>query len=282
MIRAYYRLTKPGIVWSNTLMAAAGFCLAATHAGMFDVNALIGAVAGTALVIAAACVINNYIDRDIDSKMKRTRGRALVTHDISAKAALSYAVILLLAGFSLLIFLTNWLVVGLGAVAFFSYVVLYGVAKRKTAFGTLVGTLPGGLPPVAGYVAVTGTLDLGAVLLFLLLLSWQMAHFYAIAMRRRDEYKAAGLPVWAVVYGMEATKRQIISFVVLYVAAGLALTVFGYTGIVFAVVIVILGGIWLVKGRGEANEVWAKRMFIFSLLVLLITIAMIALGGLLP
>jgi protoheme IX farnesyltransferase len=282
MVRAYYRLTKPGIVWSNTLMAAAGFCLAATHIGMFSVTALVGAVTGTALVIAAACVTNNYIDRSIDSKMKRTRGRALVTHDISVKAALSYACILLLAGFSLLIFLTNWLVVGLGAAAFFSYVVLYGVAKRKTPFGTLVGTLPGGLPPVAGYAAVTGTLDLAAVLLFLLLLSWQMAHFYAIAMRRRDEYKAAGLPVWAVVYGMEATKRQIIGFVVLYIAAGLALTVFGYTGIIFAVVIAILGGVWLVKGRGEANEMWAKRMFIFSLLVLLLTIAMIAIGGLLP
>jgi len=263
-------------------MAAAGFCLAATHVGMFNIGTLIGAIAGTALIIAAACVTNNYIDRGIDSKMKRTRGRALVTRNISAKAALSYAAILLLVGFSLLIFLTNWLVVLLGALAFFSYVVLYGMAKRKTPFGTLVGTLPGGLPPVAGYVAVTGTLDLAALLLFLLLLSWQMAHFYAIAMRRRSEYKAAGLPVWAVVYGMEATKRQIIGFVVLYIAAGVALTIFGYTGIVFAAVVVILGGVWLVKGRGVPDETWAKRMFIFSLLVLLVTIAMMAIGGLLP
>lgn len=263
-------------------MAAAGFCLAATHAGIFNVGALIGAVAGTALVIAAACVINNYIDRGIDSKMKRTRGRALVTHDISAVAALSFATILLLGGFSLLIFLTNWLVVVLGAVALFSYVVLYGVAKRRTAFGTLVGTLPGGLPPVAGYVAVTGTLDLASVLLFFLLLSWQMAHFYSIAMRRRDEYKAAGLPVWAVVYGMEATKRQVIGFVILYIAAGLTLTIFGYTGIIFAAVTTILGVMWLLKGRGKADETWALRMFLFSLAVLLITIAMIAVGGLLP
>jgi protoheme IX farnesyltransferase len=109
-----------------------------------------------------------------------------------------------------------------------------------------------------------------------------MAHFYAIAMRRRSEYKAAGLPVWAVVYGMEATKRQIIGFVVLYIAAGLALTIFGYTGVIFAAVTTILGVVWLLKGRGEANEAWATRMFVFSLLILLITIAMIALGGLLP
>lgn len=263
-------------------MAAAGFCLAATHAGTFRIEMFIGAVAGTALVIAAACVTNNYIDRNIDSKMKRTRRRALVTHDISAKAALSFAGILLLVGFGLLVILTNWPVVILGVVAFFSYVVLYGVAKRKTAFGTLVGTLPGGLPPVAGYAAVTGTLDLAALLLFLLLLSWQMAHFYAIAMRRRDEYKAAGLPVWAVVYGMQATKRQIIGFIVLYIVAGCMLTLFGYTGVTFAVATTVLGVVWLLKCRGEANESWAKRVFLFSLVVLLTTITMIAIGGLLP
>jgi len=282
MIRTYYRLVKPGIVWSNTLMAAAGFCLAATHTGKFNIGVFIGAVAGTALVIAAACVTNNYIDRGIDSKMKRTQGRALVTHNISAKAALGYAAILLLAGFCLLIPLTNWLVVVLGAVAFFSYVVLYGIAKRKTAFGTLVGTLPGGLPPVAGYVAVTGTLELAALLLFLLLLSWQMAHFYSIAMRRHDDYKAAGLPVWAVVHGMDATKHQIVGFIVLFIVASVLLTVFGYTGILFAVVTSTLGVIWLLKARGVANEQWAKRMFLFSLVVLLATITMIAIGGLLP
>jgi protoheme IX farnesyltransferase len=282
MIRAYYRLAKPGIVWSNTLMAAAGFCLAASLAGPFDFVALFGVVAGTALVIAAACVTNNYIDREIDSKMKRTRGRALVTHDITAKTALTFAGILFLVGFGLLVLFTNWLVVVLGAVAFFSYVVLYGIAKRKTALGTLVGTLPGGLPPVAGYAAVTGTLDLACLLLFLILLSWQMAHFYSIAMRRRSEYKAAGVPVWAVVYGMDATKRQIIGFVILFIVSSVSLTLFGYTGTLFAVVTAVMGIAWLVKSRGKADEKWAKRMFLFSLAVLLTTITMIAIGGLLP
>jgi protoheme IX farnesyltransferase len=263
-------------------MVAAGFCLAASLTGGFVWLAFIGAVAGTALIIAAACVVNNYIDRKIDSKMKRTRGRSLVTHDISVTAALAFATVLLVIGFGLLA-LINWVVILLGAVAFFSYVVLYGYAKRKTPFGTLVGTLPGGLPPVAGYVAVTGTLDLAALLLFLLLLSWQMAHFYSIAMRRRDDYKQAGIPVWPVVYGMQATKRQIIGFIMLFVVANLALTVFGYTGVIFAIVMTTFGVVWLLKGRrGGSDEAWAKRMFLFSLIVLLVTIAMVAVGGLLP
>lgn len=282
-IHAFYQLIKPGIVWSNTLMVAAGFCLAATNVGRFDWLSLFGAVAGTALVIASACVVNNYIDRDIDRKMQRTRKRALVTQDISAKAALLYAGILVAVGFGLLIGLTNWLVVVLGALAYISYVVLYGIAKRKTPFGTLVGTLPGGLPPMAGYVAVTGQLDLGAILVFLLLLSWQMAHFYAIAMRRHDDYKAAGVPVWPVVYGMAATKKQIVGFIMLFVISSLALTVFGYTGIVFAVGMTILGVLWLLKAHGGgSDDAWAKRMFLFSLIVLLVTIGLVALGGLLP
>lgn len=263
-------------------MAAAGFCLAATNTGVFAWSGFIGVVAGTALVIASACVVNNYIDRGIDSKMKRTRKRALVTHEITAVQAFILAGVLLLAGVSLLVFLTSWLVVTIGVLAWVSYVGLYTWAKRKTPFGTLIGTLPGGLPPVAGYVA-TGRLDIAALLLFLILFAWQMAHFYSIAMRRREEYKAAGMPVWPVVYGMRSTRRQIIGFIMLFMVAGIALTTFGYTGITFAVVIVLLGGRWLLKGRGGmANEAWAKQMFLFSLIVLLVTIVMIALGGLLP
>lgn len=264
-------------------MAAAGFCLASSLAGMFSWSVFFGVVGGTAFVIASACVVNNYIDRRIDSKMKRTQKRALVTQEIKTSTAFITAILLLVIGLDLLIVLTNWLVVGLGVVAWVSYVLLYGFAKRKTPFGTLVGTLPGGLPPVAGYVAVAGHVDVAAGLLFLLLLAWQMAHFYAIAMRRRDEYAAAGLPVWPVVYGMASAKRQIIGFIVLLIVASIALTAFGYTGFVFAVGMTILGVAWLIKGRGGGSaEAWAKRMFGFSMLALLAMIVLVATGGLLP
>ena len=280
---AYYQLIKPGIVYSNTLMAAAGFFLAAAQVWRFEAGVFAGLLAGTALVISSACILNNYIDRGIDGKMARTKNRATVTRKISGRQALWYAGILAVLGFACLALLTNWLTVLLGAAAYFAYIVLYGVAKRKTIYGTLVGAISGGLPPVAGYAAVSGSLDLGALLLFVLLVAWQMPHFYAIAMRRRSEYKAAGLPVWPVVKGMAATKRQIVGFIMLFVVASLALTTFGYTGVIFAIGMTVLGVAWLLKARHDgSDEAWAKRMFLFSLVVLLVTMLMVAIGGLLP
>lgn len=282
-VRTYYGLVKPGIVYSNTLMAAAGFFLATAQVWRFEIGAFAGLIAGTAFVISSACVLNNYIDRGIDSKMTRTKKRATVTRAVSSRQALVYAGVLAIFGFACLILLTNWLTVLLGVAAYFAYIVLYGIAKRKTIYGTLVGAISGGLPPVAGYAAAYDQLDLGALLLFLLLVAWQMPHFYAIAMRRRSEYKAAGLPVWPVVKGMAATKRQIIGFIMLFIVTSLALTVFGYTGVIFAVVMTILGVMWLLKARrGASDEAWAKRMFLFSLVVLLVTMLMVAIGGLLP
>jgi protoheme IX farnesyltransferase len=264
-------------------MASAGFLLAAANTEWFDAATFAGLIAGTALVISSACVLNNYIDRGIDSKMKRTRERAIVTHEVSATQALVYTGILALLGFGCLALLTNWLTVLLGVAAYFAYIVLYGIAKRKTIYGTLVGAIAGGLPPVAGYAAVTNGLDIGALLLFLLLVAWQMPHFYAIAMRRRSDYAAAKLPVWPVVKGMQATRRQILGFIVLFVGASIAFTAWGYTGYFFAVVMVGMGIVWLLKGLRTGNDsAWARRMFFFSLLVLLTTCVMLAVGGLLP
>jgi protoheme IX farnesyltransferase len=264
-------------------MASAGFLLAAANASKFDAGTFAGLIAGTALVISSACVLNNYIDRGIDSKMKRTQGRAIVTHEVSAVQALVYAGILAVLGFGCLALLTNWLTVSLGAAAYFSYIVLYGIAKRKTIYGTLVGAIAGGVPPVAGYAAVTNQLDTGALLLFWLLVAWQMPHFYAIAMRRRSEYAAAKLPVWPVVMGMQATRVQILGFIVLFIGVSIAFTVWGYTGYLFAVVMVAIGTAWLLKGLKPGNDsAWARRMFRFSLVVLLIACVMLAVGGLLP
>lgn len=269
-LRAYYYLTKPGIVRSNTLTAFAGYLFAAERKP--ELATALAVVAGVCLVIASACVFNNYLDRRIDAKMARTKKRALVTGKIKTPHALAYGTVLGAAGFACLILGTNTLTTLLGVLAIFSYVVVYGYAKRNSVHGTLVGTLPGGLPPVAGYAAATNQVDMAALLLFLIMVFWQMAHFYAIAIFRKDEYAAAKVPVRSIVSGVPATQRQI-----LYYIAGLLITlpllsVFGYAGVTYAATVTVLAALWLYKGITKLPTTdpttWAKQMFGYSLLML--------------
>lgn len=270
-IRTYYRLTKPGIIYGNILTAMAGFFLAAN--GNIQVGLLLALVVGLGLVIASACVLNNIIDRNIDKKMKRTKKRALVTGEISVKSAYIYSVLLGVFGFAALALYVNLMTVWLGAAAYVLYIAAYGVTKRKSVHGTLVGSIPGALPPVAGYVAVTGVVDEVALLLFLILVLWQMPHFYAIAMFRRKEYEAANIPVLPIVKGADVAKKQIVAYILLFIIASQLLTILGHTGIIYSITLLLLGCIWLIKAvRGfktADNEKWARGVFGFSLFVLL-------------
>ena len=283
--RSYLQLMKPGITVSNTISGIAGFFLAATMV-TFSITAFIGAVFGIAFIIASACVANNVLDRDIDKRMKRTSKRDIARGTIAVPNALAFSFVLGLAGFLLLAFLTNLVTVLLGALAFIWYVAIYGIAKRTTAYSTIIGGVAGALPPAAGYTALTGRIDAGAIILFLILFFWQLPHFYAISMFRRDDYKEAGLPVWSVRYGMKSTKVQILVSVILYAIVASLLMVFGYTGIIYLVVSSALSIYWLYKGISLYNKVddvkWARSMFGVSLIVLLAMCALIAVGGYLP
>jgi protoheme IX farnesyltransferase len=265
------------------MIGVSGFWLAAFHYHHYPVGGLIGLVLGLSLVIASDCTFNNYIDRGIDAKMSRTKKRALVTHKIGRAAALIYATALGAAGFIVLALLTNWSVVWLNLAAILSYVIVYGWAKRNTVHGTLVGTVPGAIPPAAGY-AVIGPLDGGALLFFLVLVFWQMPHFYAIAMYRYKDYKAAGLPVMPVRHGMKTTRIQIVIYIVLLAAACAALTAFGYDGYIFLAAAVALCAYWLaraLKQYGLPDEEWGKVMFFISLFVLPALAVLIPLGAVL-
>jgi protoheme IX farnesyltransferase len=284
LLRAYYRLTKPGIIYGNLLTAAAGFLLASKWHIHFIL--FISTLAGTALVIASACVFNNYIDRGLDVKMARTKKRATVTGLISGRKTLIYASVLGFLGFILLALETNWLTFFIGVVAFIVYVVFYGIGKRRSTHGTLVGSIAGAAPIVAGYCAVTDQFNGGAIILFLILACWQMPHFYAIAMFRFDDYRAAGLPVLPVKKGMQAAKIQIVVYIVVFIIATSLLTIFGYTGYIYLIVMLLLGLVWLYRGIQGFHAVddikWARKMFFLSLIIILGVSAMTSVGGLLP
>lgn len=287
--RSYLQLMKPGITLSNTISAIAGFFLAVSlvlPSWAVFFKAGLGVIAGTALIIASACVVNNIIDRNIDKKMKRTSKREVAQGTIDVPKAIIYATILGLAGFTSLLLFTNLLTFWLGVIAYIWYVVIYGYSKRTTPLSTLIGGVAGSLPPVAGYTALTGSIDAAAIILFWILFFWQMPHFYAIAMFRKDDYAAAELPVWSVVYGAKSTKAQIFIFAVLYALTAALPTLFGYTGITYLVISTALSVYWVYKGASTYRRMedikWAKMMFGVSLLVLLAICALIAVGGFLP
>jgi len=267
-IRAYYYLTKPGIVYGNVFTMLGGFLYGTIlH---IDAAAMIGITLGTIFVIACGCVINNYLDRDIDKHMTRTKKRALVTGQISGKAALWYAAILGVIGISSLAFLTNPLTTVIGCIGLVSYAFIYTYAKRATVHGTLIGTLPGAIPPIAGYTAATNTLDVSALFLFLIMVGWQMVHFYAIAIFRQKDYTKAGIPVMPAVYGIFATKVQMLIYAGLYLLSIVGLAYFGYAGLFYLAIMVPLAIWWLlIIFSGfftDDNLAWAKKVFLLSLL----------------
>lgn len=280
--KSYLRLIKPGITLSNTLSGVAGFFLAASVLG-FTLSTFIGAVFGIALIIASACVANNILDRDIDKSMKRTLKRDVANGNITIPKAFAFCVLLGLTGFALLIILTNTLTFLLGVIAYIWYVAVYGIAKRTTPFSTIIGGVAGALPPVAGYTALTGQIDAAAVLLFLILFFWQLPHFYAIAMFRKEDYSEANLPVWSVKYGMKSTKLQILVSVILYAIVTSLLYFYGYVGITYLVLSSLLSLYWIYKGvslyRLRNSVKWARTMFGVSLMVLLSMLALISVGG---
>ncbi|MET0779334.1 MAG: heme o synthase [Candidatus Saccharimonadales bacterium] len=286
MFKKYYRLTKPGIIYGNALNTAAGFFFAASYYRHFDLWTLLAVLAGSSLVIASGCVVNNYIDRGIDVKMERTKKRALVQGTISGQTALIYGGILGVIGFTILALYTNWLTVGIGAVGYFFYVVMYSVFKRRSVFGTLIGAVSGAVPPLAGYVAVTNSLDSAAITVFLILVFWQMPHFYAIAIYRLKDYKAAGIPVWPAKKGIPSTKIQMVAYIIAFTVTAASLTLFGYTGLTYLGVVLGLGMAWLLRALEGFNAVdntaWARKMFFFSLIVTLVMCAILSVGPLLP
>jgi heme o synthase len=285
--KKYYSLTKPGVLYGNALTGVAGFLLAAAYVKHFDIPLFIATILGMTFVIASACVLNNFLDQDIDKKMERTKKRAIVAGEIKGRNAVIFSILLGLIGFITLALGSNWLVVGIGIVGFIDYVVLYGMlSKRLSIHGTLVGSISGAAPIFAGYCAVTGHIDAGAIIVFFILFLWQMPEFYSISIYRHDEYKAAGVPVMSVIKGVKNTRTQIFTYTLLFVIATLLLTPFGYTGYIYFVVMAILGLYWLwlgAQGFKTTNlDKWSRKMFHFSLIILLALCTTLPLGPLLP
>lgn len=271
-------------MYGNLITTIAGFLFAAN--GHVDWLVFVATTIGTALVISSACVINNYLDQDIDALMERTKTRPLIAGTVSEKGAVIFGSALGLLGFLILSLLTNWLVVLTGAVGWIVYVWLYGnLGKRKSVHGTLVGSISGATPILAGYLAVNNQFDVAGFILFMILFLWQMPEFYSISIFRRDEYAKAGVPVISVVRGIKRTILEIYLYTIAFVVFTLILPIYSEAGWIYFAVMLLLCIRWLnlgAEGFGTNNPAeWSKRNFKYSLIVLVVFSFVISINSLL-
>lgn len=273
-------LVKIGIVNSNLITTFVGFWLALhfMNGSILDHwGALLLTMLGSGFVIAGGCVLNNWYDVDIDPVMSRTMKRPTVTGTISMEVVLTLGIVLTLTGHILLMFTTKEAVL-IAFFGWFTYVVLYTMwSKRKYTLNTVVGSFSGAVPPLIGWAAVNPNFHIVPVVLFLIMFIWQTPHFLALAMKKCEEYKSAGIPMLPAVYGFEFTKRQI----VVYIACLLPLPFFmASLGTAFLVIATLLNVGWLILGFSgffaKDDLKWANRIFIYSLNYLTILFVLMA------
>lgn len=275
----------------NVLTALAGYFLVASQNlfASFDWVNFLAMCIGMTMVVGGACALNNYLDRDIDSRMTRTKNRPSVSGNLNPVGMQVFAWALFITGTAILAVWTNVLTVIIGVLGFVTYVWLYGAwTKRTSIHGTAVGAVSGALPIAGGYAAASGVVDAGLIVSFLIMFFWQFPEFYSIAIYRRKEYAAAKVPVMPVVVGVRSTIIQIFAYTILYVASTLALVPLGYAGTSYAVIMAIAGAYWIYLGyKGlrvteKQADAWAKSMFRFSMIVILLLCLMLSIGALLP
>ncbi|SEN30951.1 protoheme IX farnesyltransferase [Mesobacillus persicus] len=265
----FLALIKVGIVNSNAITTFTGLWLALHFSGMRflgNLDIVFLTLIGSSLIIAGSCSLNNYIDRDIDPLMERTKGRPTVTGKIQPGKVALLGFLFIGVG-SILLFMTTVTAGIIGLIGVFSYVVLYSLwSKRLYVSNTIVGSISGAVPPLIGWAAVDANLDLMAWVLFLIMFIWQPPHFYALAMRRVEEYRAAGIPMLPVVKGFEKTKKSIMLWIIALLPLPFLLTELGVT---FIVIASLLNVGWLFLGvfaRKFKDDIkWAKLMFVYSL-----------------
>jgi protoheme IX farnesyltransferase len=239
------------------------------------------AVAGTALVAAGAAALNQVYGRDTDALMRRTRSRPLPDGRVTASDARLFGVLLSAAGLVLLGALVNLQATALALATLVTYLIIYTPMKRRSPLATLVGAVPGALPPLIGWVAAHGGLSAGGAALFLIVFLWQIPHFMAIAWLYRDDYSKAGFPLLPVIEpDGRRTGRQAVAYAAALVPASLIPAFVGLSGSVYAVVALVLGAalLWLaVRFAVTRSDRSARWLFFSSITYLpLIWIAMMA------
>lgn len=277
-VMAYVRLTKPRIITLLLVTTVPAMVLA--ERGFPPVWLIAATIWGGMLTAGSANAFNQYLERDIDQKMERTRSRPLPSHSVEPARALAFAIAIGIAGCAWLWIVVNPLSALLAAAAIGFYVVVYTVLlKRNTPHNIVIGGAAGAAPVLIGWAAVTGTVEAPAWVMFAIVFLWTPPHFWALAMRYREDYAAAGVPMLPVVRGDANVTLQILLYSVVLVASTFVLSPIGGLGIVYAVAAVTLGAGFLyraVRLRSQPTGAMAFGLFKYSISYLAILFGAIA------
>ncbi|MBR9975857.1 MAG: heme o synthase [Bacteroidetes bacterium] len=250
MLAAFYELTKPGITLMVVISTAAGFYLALPKDFLTLEFALLFmlTVVGTALVSAGSCVLNHVMEHDHDGAMKRTMFRPIPSGKVSLGAATLFGIGLAAGGLGLLLW-AQPLTAALAMLTLVLYLGVYTPMKRKTQLATLVGGIPGALPPLGGYATVSGVIGIEAFVLFMILFLWQMPHFLSLAWMYRKDYERGGFPMLTVLDGTGiVVARHIVVYTLTLLLFSLLLTVFSVTGVFYFAGALLLGAAFVATG----------------------------------
>jgi len=262
----FVQLTKPRLNFLVVASTLAGYYLGADG---FHPALLFHTVVGTALVAGGAAAFNQVFERDTDALMRRTRMRPLPDRRMQVATATWFAAALSLAGLAQLAWGANLLAAVIALATLLSYALIYTPLKSRTAYATLVGGVPGALPPMIGWAAASGTLTIEAWVLFAIVFLWQMPHFLAIAWLFQEDYARAGLPMLPVVEpDGRSTAQQVVLYAAVLVPVSLLPTIVGLSGRVYLAGAAILGIGFLALGIRFAlhrNRINAKRLFLGSI-----------------
>lgn len=264
------QIIKMGLVQGNLIPAFAGAWLAVVmtnHSFLSSIPQILLMLIGSTLIMGGACALNNYYDQDIDSIMPSKQNRPTVNDRISDKNLLILSFGMMLVGEACL-FLLNVPSGVLGLIGIVGYVSYYSIwSKRHTTWNTVVGSFPGAVPPLIGWVAIDGSISLVAIALFLVIFCWQPIHFYALAIKRSDEYSLANIPMLPSVKGFKRTRVSMFIWLVFLLPLPFLLSSLGTTFVVLATLL-NLGWIYvgLTSFKKHTDQTkWATKMFIYSL-----------------
>ncbi|WP_035484763.1 heme o synthase [Geminicoccus roseus] len=281
--RDFITLMKPNVMQLVVFTGAVGLFLAPG-----TLHPLLMAVTLLAILVGAgaSAAINNWYDVDIDTRMARTRNRPTAAGRIAAEDALGFGVVMAILSVMVLGLATNWLAAGLLAFTIGFYVFVYTMwLKRRTPQNIVIGGAAGALPPVVAWAAVTGTVDLLPVLMFLIVFLWTPPHFWALALYRSGDYAKVGVPMLPVVAGAEHTRDQILWYTVALGVVTLLPTLTGQLGLVYGVLALALSGEFLrraVQLRRSRSDVVAMRLFRFSIIYLFAVFLAMVVDRILP